>query len=981
MTFTAVSRRLSKAAQLLSEEQYPTAVILYESILRDEPDHVDALNDAAVAYRKINRYHITEDYLRRALQIDPAHQNAFYNLVELLRGLRQPVEAALVFDQFQDRIPTSRQKAALEHALWPRRPPAPPLLDQDDRANGDALATMWDHWGNKQWSANPGFAKQMVELAAATDRPILECGSGYTTFLLGHLASQCDVEVWTLEHNEKWHAYVTRALERADLHRVNVCLTPLRDYGDFDWYDVTALDLPDAFGLVVCDGPPGKTRGGRSGFFPVMRQRLAADCTILLDDVQREDEMELAQSWAESGKFSLALTDTDNKQFAILSRSDTAPEDAAPAPPTPGDNAYPPLAHAYRSHLAEHPSDARIFFRAINLLLDQGCERNACEVFETYDANVPECPSKQTLRRRLPLSSSPQTTSSDGPICIGGCGSSGTSLLRRLLDMHSQIACGKELSVFDRPRLYDMSIQELRALYTAGEFKTLDEEVLFDIRLEDGGSYVGLRPGNYGDYYHSVPSVLGLFDEAQTVPEFFDLYLSRYAQRQGKSIWAEKTPNNIYCAEQFLSAYPKGRFIQVLRDGRDVCLSLNRRRNFSLHDAVTRWVSAVEAGLRARDHERFYTVRYEDLVYNPEATLTALLEWLELSFEPNMLAFTEKKEASIHGYAEEPIHSESAFRWKQEWNQIDTRLRRFLDLSLHQHLVTTGYEGRTQGDSRGGFTESLPRVTVSTPSERNEVSVPPVFVGGAGRSGTKLVRAILNAHPNIAISHELKITPHLAEAWARTHQMRDHLSEFFDAKTEDIDNFFRDFISYFLNGVRGQNEALRVGEKTPNNALVFPHLNRLFPESPIIHIIRDGRDVVSSLLQKNWEGEDGNIVAINTDPGAAAGYWDWIVRTGRKAAERPSVRDQYLEIRYEELVSNPETVMRRIIAHVGEPWDDCITRFHEFDDPIYPSVQRPISDKSVGNWERSIDDETKRIFKDVAGDLLIELGYAKNKDW
>lgn len=686
-----ISHRLSKAARLLSKQQYAHAIIEYESILRETPDHVDALNDAAVAYQKIDRYHITEDYLRRALQIDPAHQNAFYNLVDLLRGLKQSLEAALVFDRYQDRIPAGRQKAALEHALWPQRTPVPPLLDQDDQANGDALATMWDQWGNKGWSANPGFAKQMVELAAATDRPILECGSGYTTFLLGHLASQRDIEVWTLEHNQKWHTYVTRVLERVELHQVNVCLTPLRDYGDFDWYDVAALDLPDAFGLIVCDGPPGATRGGRSGFFPVMRQHLAADCTILLDDVQREDEMELAQTWAKSGKFSLALTDTGDKQFATLSRS-TAPSEDTHSPPTPGDTAYPPLAHTYRSHLADYPRDTRAFFRTVRLLLDQEHKEEAREVFDTYEANVPESPGKQALRRALTRSSPPSSPTSKGPICIGGCGSSGTNLLRRLLDMHSQIACGKELSVFDRPRLYDMSIQELRASYKAGEFNTLDEGLPFEIRLEDGSSYVGLRPGNYGDYYHSVSSVLAMLDEAKTVPDFLDRYLSRYAQRQGKSIWAEKTPNNIYCAEQFLGTYPEGRFIQVLRDGRDVCLSLNRRRNFSLQGAVTRWVSAVEAGLRVQNHERFYTVRYENLVYNPEATLTALLEWLELSFEADMLAFTEKKEASIHGYAEEPIHSESAFRWKREWDQIDPGLRHLLDLSLRQHRIATGYE-------------------------------------------------------------------------------------------------------------------------------------------------------------------------------------------------------------------------------------------------------------------------------------------------
>jgi hypothetical protein len=119
-------------------------------------------------------------------------------------------------------------------------------------------------------------------------------------------------------------------------------------------------------------------------------------------------------------------------------------------------------------------------------------------------------------------------------------------------------------------------------------------------------------------------------------------------------------------------------------------------------------------------------------------------------------------------------------------------------------------------------------MTISSPTPS---SIPaPTFVGGAGRSGIKFARAILNAHPNIGISHELKLTPHLVKVWARPYHLRDHSSEFFDAK--DKDSIFRNIISYFLDGVKEQYGTLQVREKTPNNALVFPHLNHLFPESP-----------------------------------------------------------------------------------------------------------------------------------------------------
>lgn len=979
------SQQLSKAAHLLSKGQFSKAIIIYESILREAPDNVNALNDAAIAYQKIHRYHITEDYLKRALSCNPSHQDAFYNLIELLLGLKRPIEAALAFDRYQQHIPASQQKAKLELRLWPRPFDASSVFNEDGSPNTRTLNEVGASWGNQKWSANLHFAKKMLEVARAIDQPILECGSGFTTLLLGYLAAQHDVEVWTLEHNAKWHAYVSSALQRAALDQVNICYAPLCDYGDFSWYDISDIDLPNAFGLIVCDGPPAQTRGGRSGLFPVMKDRFADDCTILLDDTQRSAETELAERWASSDDFSLQTIQHEAKQFAVLTRTDSPRPVAGHKAehPVPQGSAYPPLAHTYCSHLKEHPADARIFIRAVNLLANEGLENDAKALFETYEANIPESPSKQALRQSLFDHHPSSRPAHLGPICIGACGSSGTNLFRRLLDTHSQIACGKELSVFDRPLVYKLSLHELRAIYLSGDFKRLDEGIPFPMELDDGGSYFGLRPGTHGDFYHTVAEVLNLFDEADTVADFIDRFLLRYAQRRGKAIWAEKTPNNIYCAAQFLDAYPEGRFIQVLRDGRDVCMSLNRRRNFSPSKAVSRWISAVEAGLRIADHDRVYTLRYENLVHDPESTLKSVLEWLGLSFEPSMLDFTAKNEISVHGYAEQPIHSDSAFRWKKEWSDLDSGARQFLDLSLHKHLIATGYEEdfAPRGDSLGNPTGELPQVTVSTPSRRNIISPPPIFVGGAGRSGTKLVRAILNAHPNIEISHELKITPDLAKSWHHAYKYRNHLSKYFDCNEEEIDDAFYNIIASFLRGIREQSSSKRIGEKTPNNALVFPHLNHLFPESPLIHIIRDGRDVVSSLLQQDWNNTSGTPTAISSNPEAAARYWVHIVQAGRQASNQSRVRDRYLELRYEELTSAPEAVMRRIIAHVGEPWDDGILKFYEKDDPIHPSVQRPISDVAVGKWKTALDAEAKRIVKHIAGDLLIELGYTESLDW
>ena len=76
-----------------------------------------------------------------------------------------------------------------------------------------------------------------------------------------------------------------------------MAVAPIRNYDTFDWYGLERCPLPAEIGFVLCDGPPGSTRGGRYGLAPVLGRRLAPGCVLLLDDTQRPEEHAIVQRW------------------------------------------------------------------------------------------------------------------------------------------------------------------------------------------------------------------------------------------------------------------------------------------------------------------------------------------------------------------------------------------------------------------------------------------------------------------------------------------------------------------------------------------------------------------------------------------------------------------------------------------------------------------------------------------------------------
>jgi predicted O-methyltransferase YrrM len=173
-------------------------------------------------------------------------------------------------------------------------------------------------WNNPVWAAKPDLLTAVIAHAAATNGPIIECGSGLSTMVLGLIAKKKGLRVWSLEHDRQWGEKTRLMMKKWRIESVELLIAPLRSYGSFDWYDVPMDSMPKDIALVVCDGPPGETRGGRYGLLPIMRSLLKPGCVILLDDAHRPDEKQILAEWAQEAASGYAITGSEHQVGTLV---------------------------------------------------------------------------------------------------------------------------------------------------------------------------------------------------------------------------------------------------------------------------------------------------------------------------------------------------------------------------------------------------------------------------------------------------------------------------------------------------------------------------------------------------------------------------------------------------------------------------------------------------------------------------------------
>jgi hypothetical protein len=136
--------------------------------------------------------------------------------------------------------------------------------------------------------------------------------------LLGLFAGNRGIDVWTLENSAEWHQRMSDTLKENGIRGVKNCHAPLKDYGPFSWYDAPVSAMPARFSMVVCDGPPGTTKGGRYGLVPVLRDRLQGGTIILLDDAHRESELEALTEWEKVIRINKTFQKESRGEFAVI---------------------------------------------------------------------------------------------------------------------------------------------------------------------------------------------------------------------------------------------------------------------------------------------------------------------------------------------------------------------------------------------------------------------------------------------------------------------------------------------------------------------------------------------------------------------------------------------------------------------------------------------------------------------------------------
>lgn len=271
----------------------------------------------------------------------------------------------------------------------------------------------------------------------------------------------------------------------------------------------------------------------------------------------------------------------------------------------------------------------------------------------------------------------------------------------------------------------------------------------------------------------------------------------------------------------------------------------------------------------------------------------------------------------------------------------------------------------------------------------------PVFVLGCGRSGTKFLYHSLLSAGGFAVYHAESNAfnllglrfgnlahrgnrQKLLKAW-----LKSMLFQRSGLKREEIEPRILeecrnagDFLRILMETIACKQRVDRWAESTPLHLLYLPLIKKVIPDALVIHIIRDGRDVATSLNKVGWIRPypwDRRRSVV-----AAGLFWRWIVSKGRKHGR--GMGADYLEIHYEDLVNRPRETLARLSAFIDHDLD-----YDRIQATALSTVRNPNSSfktdtqqkelSPVGRWKTLLSAADVAALESAIGDLLVKVGY------
>jgi sulfotransferase family protein len=269
----------------------------------------------------------------------------------------------------------------------------------------------------------------------------------------------------------------------------------------------------------------------------------------------------------------------------------------------------------------------------------------------------------------------------------------------------------------------------------------------------------------------------------------------------------------------------------------------------------------------------------------------------------------------------------------------------------------------------------------------------PFFIVGCPRSGTTLLRWMLEEHPRLAIPPESHWVVDLMSwdaPWTPARQegaLREILSHrkyrhwwLTDEKVRSTvarrrPSSYAELVASIYSAYAAREGKPRWGDKTPENVRQMDVLADLFPDATFIHIIRDGREVAVSLAEQPWSR--GGVVN-------AARWWCECVRAGRAAGARLDP-GRYFELRLEDLARKPEKTLRQICRALGETYDAA--KLLQYPRRVFDAEPWRTEDRrwhrhlakpptpGLRDWTSNLSRRQQNAVQKICAPLLEELGY------
>ncbi len=262
----------------------------------------------------------------------------------------------------------------------------------------------------------------------------------------------------------------------------------------------------------------------------------------------------------------------------------------------------------------------------------------------------------------------------------------------------------------------------------------------------------------------------------------------------------------------------------------------------------------------------------------------------------------------------------------------------------------------------------------------------PIFIIGTGRSGTTLLRQMLNAHPRIHITHEAGFYSYARHA-PKDVSVRDWLERYFQTysfaylglspatiRAAVPDPLPRADIVLAYQAILKQKAAQkgrgRWGDKNPLDTHNLAQIFSDFPDARVVYIMRDPRPTTLSFNRMPF--------------GTASALFNCLLCRVQFDHIRPYL-DRVLEVRLEDLTQDPQTTLRGILNYLGEEWDEAVldhVRHAATDDVpplpwfVHATARKPDQGRSEGNWQQGLQPAWIRLIERLNRDAMARYGYA-----